>query len=280
VGDTVTGWFTVVVLLPVILAESGELSPWLARRCVDWGARHLTDDQWRERYAQEWQSDLARVPGKVTKLCYAVTVVLVSVPRLRWRTWRNEREVPGMRAAGARAVAALRASTEFDELAKLIAAGASCALGFRDVAVNLATPAGDLLTVAAVGSPEMKEAILGKSAPRPALDRFLADCEHWGSLKFSRYVCAAEGIDVYVPAATGLEGTSADAWRPEYGLIAPLYGPTGELFGMLSLDDPVSGRCPGPAQRAVVEAFAEGAADALLDVLGRTGPPTVPGASA
>jgi diguanylate cyclase (GGDEF)-like protein len=56
-----------------------------------------------------------------------------------------------------------------------------------------------------------------------------------------------------------------DAWRPEYELMAPLYGPGGELIGTISLDRPRDGRIPPPWANEFLELFAEQAVIAILN---------------
>jgi diguanylate cyclase (GGDEF)-like protein len=56
-----------------------------------------------------------------------------------------------------------------------------------------------------------------------------------------------------------------DAWRPEYKLMAPLYGPGGELIGTMSLDRPRDGRIPPPWVNEFLELFAEQAVIAILN---------------
>jgi len=271
-----TGWFIGLILLPVVLAETGELAPWLARRCLEWGSRRLSDEQARERYCEEWHSDLERVPGKITKLGYAATVVLLAVPRLRWHTWRVEREVPGMRAAAARAAGALDTAGDIDTLAHLIASGVACSLGFQHVAVNLVIDGDDLSCLAAVGPPEMQEMLLGNTCARSEIDKLMASCTPWGMLRFVRSLAPEpdSGIHMYTHDAAGKGDNLPDTWRSDDGLLAPFYGPEGELLGVLSLDVPVDGRIPGFAQRALIEAYASRAAARLFDLRNRVQPPS------
>ncbi len=77
------------VLLPLALAESVELAPWLASRLVRWGAKRLGVPEKTERYEEEWLADLESLPGKLTKVCWACGVVLWSVPRLRLQFQRR-----------------------------------------------------------------------------------------------------------------------------------------------------------------------------------------------
>lgn len=270
-------WFIGLILLPIALAETGELAPWLARRCLDWGARRLTDQQESKRYAEEWRADLERVPGKVTKLGYAATVVLLAVPQLRWRTWRREREVPGMRAAADRAAAALGTVGEVNALANLIASGVVCSLGFRGVAVNLSTDDGKLCCAAAIGAQEMVDLLLGTSCARSAIDGLLSQGTPWGTMRFiNSFPDSSDELPVYTPDTTSADSDGPNVWHPEYGLLAPMYAPAGELLGMLSIDDPASGCLPGPAHRAALEAFVAHAAARLSDLSRQIGAPPTP----
>lgn len=118
-------WFVLVILVPLALGESGELAPWAARRGVDRAARMLGDREACERYREEWRADLDGVPGKLTKLAFAAGVILLSMPRLRFQAWRDERDVPGMRAACCRAMAAVDTAQDLATFASLAATGAT-----------------------------------------------------------------------------------------------------------------------------------------------------------
>lgn len=88
-GMAVLGWIAIVVLLPLALAESVELAPWLAKRVLRWGSRRLGNPQTAERYEEEWLADLEHVPGKLTKVGWACGVVICGVPRLRIQARRR-----------------------------------------------------------------------------------------------------------------------------------------------------------------------------------------------
>jgi hypothetical protein len=270
----VTAWLIGLIILPIALAETGELAPWLARRVLNWGAQRLGDQQTRERYGEEWCTDLERVPGKITKLGYAVTVVLLAVPRLRYRVWRSEREVPGMRAASMRALAALESTDDTDTLANLIAGGVVCSLGFSSVTVNLACGDNDLRCIAAIGPQEMKDELLGNTCPRETIERILTRGTVWGALRFIAHAADFNGAHGYVPTTAEAPLAEPDVWFPEFGLLAPLRAPDGELIGLLSLDCPANGRIPGPAQRAAIETYAAHTAARWFDVQNKhTSPP-------
>jgi WhiB family transcriptional regulator, redox-sensing transcriptional regulator len=89
----VAGVLGLMILLPLALNEFGELAPWMARRLLCLGTRLLGSPDKIDRYAEEWSADLEHVPGKLTKLAYAVGVLAWSVPRLRWQYRRESRKV-------------------------------------------------------------------------------------------------------------------------------------------------------------------------------------------
>src|SRR5215472_11064707 len=71
------------VLIPLAVNEIGDLIPSLARCLLRWGARRIGRADQAERYEEEWLADLERVPGKLTKLMRACSILVRSVPRLR-----------------------------------------------------------------------------------------------------------------------------------------------------------------------------------------------------
>ncbi|MBM7771004.1 hypothetical protein JOD54_001208 [Actinokineospora baliensis] len=73
----------VALAVPMVVAECGEVSPWLAREVLGWAARRLRPPDKAARYAEEWLADLEEVPGKLTKLLWAIGVAFLGVLRLR-----------------------------------------------------------------------------------------------------------------------------------------------------------------------------------------------------
>ena len=80
------------IMLPLVLNEVGELSPWLAKRLLCWGAKLLGSQEDNERYGEDWLANLDCIPGKLTKLLWACSLLLWGVPRLRIQISRRVRD--------------------------------------------------------------------------------------------------------------------------------------------------------------------------------------------
>ncbi|GAA5031417.1 diguanylate cyclase domain-containing protein [Actinopolymorpha pittospori] len=135
-------------------------------------------------------------------------------------------------------------------------------LGFGVAAINVVHD--DLLRVAAVAGPaDVRATLEGQTGPRRAWEEVLDSAVRWGALRFLPHGVRdlPEDVPTWVPA----EGSSEepDAWHPEDILVAPLYAPTGELVGVLSVDLPTDGKVPGELQRELLEMFAAQAAIAV-----------------
>jgi diguanylate cyclase (GGDEF)-like protein len=138
-------------------------------------------------------------------------------------------------------------------------------LGYRAVVVNVYRPAfDDMLTSAAVGSEDSVQELVGKSSPRstwvPLLD---ARFERRGAF----FVPGGEfdwdglGVHSYVPRIDPSD--DPDAWTAEDALFVPLRDPKGLLIGVVSVDEPVTGRRPGDEEIDALVAIASHAALAL-----------------
>jgi hypothetical protein len=86
-------------VVPLLLAEFTEVSPWLARKMVRAAARLLTDPSAVGRFAEEWESELEMIPGKLFKLGYAFfRLALLPLTLIEVRADAKERRV--VEAAG------------------------------------------------------------------------------------------------------------------------------------------------------------------------------------
>lgn len=69
-------WF-LLIAVPLMLSEFTEVSPWLALRLIRACARMLRDQESADRFIEEWGAELERIPGKLTKLAYALGRLLL-----------------------------------------------------------------------------------------------------------------------------------------------------------------------------------------------------------
>jgi len=138
-------------------------------------------------------------------------------------------------------------------------------LGYRAVVVNVYRPAfDDMLTSAAVGSEDSVKELVGKSSPRstwvPLLD---ARFERRGAF----FVPGGEfdwdglGVHSYVPRIAPSDDPAA--WSAEDALFVPLRDPKGLLIGVVSVDEPVTGRRPSDEEIDALVAISSHAALAL-----------------
>jgi hypothetical protein len=70
----VSGFFAAVII-PLLVNEFADLCPWLAERLIR-GAVRLLPKEHQERYRQEWHAEIYVVPGKLTKLAAAISILV------------------------------------------------------------------------------------------------------------------------------------------------------------------------------------------------------------
>ena len=184
---------------------------------------------------------------------------------------RQERVEPadlGDRAPYPTAVVALDESTSWadgttHEALLVIAEGITQLAGFDVAAVSVVRDSQHMQVMAVAGSDEARDILLGTFTPITRLMEELEHAEDWGMFQFVPH----ESLDPeseswgWVP---DLEpGAGPDAWHPMDLLVAPLYGPNGELRGTLSIDCPSDGRRPDEAHRRILNRYSEQAARAL-----------------
>src|SRR5215207_7995925 len=138
-------------------------------------------------------------------------------------------------------------------------------LGYRAVVVNVYRPAfDDMLTSAAVGSEEAVRELVGKSSPRetwvPLLDeRFQRRGAYF--VPGGEFDWEGLGVESYVPRIAASE--EPDAWTAEDALFVPLRDPKGLLIGVISVDEPDTGRRPTDEELDALVAISRHAALAL-----------------
>jgi signal transduction histidine kinase len=145
----------------------------------------------------------------------------------------------------------------------VIAEGITQLAGFDVAAVSVVRDSQHMQVMAVAGSDEARDILLGTFTPITRLMEELEHAEDWGMFQFVPH----ESLDPeseswgWVPDFEPASGP--DAWHPMDLLVAPLYGPNGELRGTLSIDCPSDGRRPDEAHRRILNRYAEQAARAL-----------------
>jgi diguanylate cyclase (GGDEF)-like protein/PAS domain S-box-containing protein len=142
---------------------------------------------------------------------------------------------------------------------------------FGAAAINLVEPGGMVRVAAVAGPSELNTELLGRATRLPYWHELLGACEHWGALRFyshDRDRSMADRLPSWVPPNAGVVDESA--WHPDDMLLAPLLDGDGSLLGILSVDQPTSGRHPDAEQRTVLELFATQAAHAIEQAKARS----------
>jgi diguanylate cyclase (GGDEF)-like protein len=160
-----------------------------------------------------------------------------------------------------------RSERDLGALLPAIAEAISGAMGYGTVVISLYRPAWNDIRVETVhGSEEGREALLGR-------ERTWMEWEPLFDLEFERHGCfflpwdkfdwSADTTVSFIPDMVIAEGP--DAWHPEDALFVPLRHSEGHMLGIMSVDEPVTGRRPTDEDLAVLAALAAHAAQAVQD---------------
>jgi diguanylate cyclase (GGDEF)-like protein len=158
----------------------------------------------------------------------------------------------------------LRARENLPALLDAVARTIGETLGYRTVAVNLYRPAWDDFEVTTVhGNDEARALLLGSVRERSDWTVLLADrFERRGAYSVLRGSVDWDSLGVsYTPA--GERPADPDAWDPEDALFVPMRDQNGDLLGIVSVDEPFSGRRPTDAELDVLVALVDHGALAL-----------------
>jgi PAS domain S-box-containing protein len=159
----------------------------------------------------------------------------------------------------------VRTGDELPDLLASVARTVSDSLAFRTVVVNLYRREWNDFVVSTVyGSDGAREALLGQVRQvddwEPLLDqRFLqrgAYVVPYGEFDWNQY-----SGSVYTPNLQVSDDPGA--WHPDDALFVPMRGSDGRLLGILSVDEPLSGRKPSGDEIDVLVAVSEHAAIAV-----------------
>jgi diguanylate cyclase (GGDEF)-like protein len=161
--------------------------------------------------------------------------------------------------------ASVRDERDLQEVLEDVAGAISEVLGYGAVVVNVYRPAyDDMFTAAAVGSEASQQQLLGTSSQNdtwtplfaPRFERsgayFIPDGEFdWDAL----------GADTFVPELP--ESDDPDAWLPGDALFVPLRDGRANILGVISVDEPETGRRPTDAELEALVTISRHAALAL-----------------
>jgi diguanylate cyclase (GGDEF)-like protein len=161
----------------------------------------------------------------------------------------------------------VRSEADLETLLPAVAAAVSESLGFRVVVISLHRPAWDDFRVEIVhGSEEGRAALLGRERGweewEPLLD---AQFERHGCylLPWDEFDWSKDKTVSWVPDIEPSD--HPDGWHPEDALFVPLRHADGHLLGVMSVDEPLSGRRPSDEDMRVLSALAAHAAQAVQD---------------
>jgi diguanylate cyclase (GGDEF)-like protein len=159
----------------------------------------------------------------------------------------------------------VRSDEDLDHLLAAIARTTAESLGFGTVVLNLYRRAwDDFCTTTVHGSEHARETLLGDARGWDVWGRVLDD----RFLRRGAYLVPHGTFDwdelaprSYVPELP--RDATQDAWHPEDALMVPLHHSDGPLLGIMSVDEPVSGRQPTDEELDVLVALASHAALAI-----------------
>jgi PAS domain S-box-containing protein len=159
----------------------------------------------------------------------------------------------------------VRTGEELPGLLASVARTASDSLAFRTVVINLYRREWDDFVVTTVyGSDEAREQLLGQVRQvadwEPLLDRrFLQRGAYL--VQHGEFDWESLNGETFTPDLSISD--DPNAWHPEDALFAPMRGSDGQLLGILSVDEPISGRKPSGDEIDVLVAVSEHAALAV-----------------
>src|SRR3954467_12034548 len=155
---------------------------------------------------------------------------------------------------------------ELEPVLRTVARTTAACLGFGTAVINLYRPAwDDFETVVVEGSEDARRLLLGQCSTAddwaPLLDeRFMRR----GAYVLQGFDWSQDRMATYVPPIAA--SSDPDSWQPDDALFVARGSSDGELLGILSVDEPVSGRRPSDEELDLLVGVAAHAALALEHV--------------
>jgi diguanylate cyclase (GGDEF)-like protein len=155
---------------------------------------------------------------------------------------------------------------ELEPVLQTVARTTAACLGFGTAVINLYRPAwDDFHTVVVEGSDEARRLLLGQTSTGEDWALLLDPrFERRGAYVVQDFDWSQDRMATYVPPIEA--STDPDRWQPEDALFGPLRSSAGELLGILSVDEPASGRRPTDDELDLLVGVAAHAALALEHV--------------
>jgi diguanylate cyclase (GGDEF)-like protein len=161
----------------------------------------------------------------------------------------------------------VRSEADLETLLPAIAAAVCDSLGFRVAVISLYRRAWDDFRVETVhGSEDARATLLGKVRTWEEWDPlFDPDFERQGCylLPWDQFDWSRDRTVSWIPPVEPSD--DPNAWHPEDALFVPLRHADGHLLGIMSVDDPASGRRPSDDDLRVLSALGAHAAQAVQD---------------
>ena len=154
--------------------------------------------------------------------------------------------------------AAVRTGDELPAVLASVAAAIAGPLGYGAVVINLYRPAWDDFEVVVVlGNEESQELLMGQTSRRADWDaliapRFLRHGAYF--VPAGEYDWSRDGLRAYTPDIPVVDDPGA--WHPDDALMVPLRSASGEVLGIVSVDEPVTGRRPAQVELELLSAVA------------------------
>jgi diguanylate cyclase (GGDEF)-like protein len=137
-------------------------------------------------------------------------------------------------------------------------------LSFGVVAVNLLDDRGEQLDVVIVkGDQEAREALLGTSSPWSEWQPLVESAQEPSGAIWLPAGSYEWEVDAAVWTPPSVAPPAPDGWHPEDMLLLPLRGSSGDVLGIVSVDQPVLGRRPTEDELSVLMAVVDHAGLAL-----------------
>jgi diguanylate cyclase (GGDEF)-like protein len=161
--------------------------------------------------------------------------------------------------------AAVRTGGELRSVLEAVAAAIAGPLGYGAVVLNLFRPAWDDFEVVVVlGNEESQDLLMGQTSAMEdwaglLSDRFLRHGTYF--IPAGEYDWDEDNVRSYTPALEVSD--DPEAWHPDDALMVPLRSAEGALLGIVSVDEPVTGRRPSPFELELLSTVVANAAVAV-----------------